>query len=67
MEPQIIILGGTMPELIITRLVRELGHKLNSLFDPNRPKMMLATSSMVVQSASRGAAMLPLHQAINEK
>ncbi|EHJ0335994.1 hypothetical protein KAB67_000744 [Salmonella enterica] len=45
----------------------ELGRKLNSLPDPNRPKMMLATSSMVVQSASRGAAMLPLYQAINEK
>ncbi|ECN5336783.1 ROK family transcriptional regulator [Salmonella enterica subsp. enterica serovar Give] len=66
-DPQIIVLGGAMPGLIITRLVRELNQTLHSLLDPNRPRMRLAASSMGAQSASRGAAMLPLYQVINEK
>ncbi|MFT2603540.1 sugar kinase, partial [Escherichia coli] len=65
-DPQIIVLGGVMPKPIISRLVEELNQRLETRFDPNRPRVRLAASSMGVQSASRGAAMIPLYQVINE-
>ncbi|VUS42690.1 ROK family transcriptional regulator [Klebsiella spallanzanii] len=65
-DPQLIVLGGAMPKPIISRLVQELNHRLQTKLDPNRPKVMLAASSMGALSASRGAAMIPLYQVINE-
>ncbi|EBF8126945.1 ROK family protein [Salmonella enterica subsp. enterica] len=65
-DPQIIVLGGAMPKPIISRLVQELNQRLETRLDPNRPKVKLAASSMGAQSASRGAAMIPLYQVINE-
>lgn len=65
-DPQLIVLGGAMPKPIISRLVQELTLHLQTKLDPNRPKVMLAASSMGALSASRGAAMIPLYQVINE-
>lgn len=65
-DPQLIVLGGAMPKDILNRLVREISLRLEILLDPYHPKVMLAASSMGSQSASRGAAMIPLYQAINE-
>lgn len=65
-DPQLIVLGGAMPKPIISRLVQELTLHLQTKLDPNRPKAMLAASSMGALSASRGAAMIPLYQVINE-
>ncbi|EDJ8881089.1 ROK family protein [Salmonella enterica] len=65
-DPQIVVLGGAMPKPIISRLVQELNQRLETRLDPNRPKVRLAASSMGAQSASRGAAMIPLYQVINE-
>ena len=65
-DPQLIVLGGAMPKPIISRLVQELTQRLQTKLDPNRPKVMLAASSMGALSASRGAAMIPLYQVINE-
>lgn len=65
-DPQLIVLGGAMPKPIISRLVQELNQRLQTKLDPNRPKVMLAASSMGALSASRGAAMIPLYQVINE-
>lgn len=65
-DPQLIILGGAMPKLIISRLVQELNQRLQTKLDPNRPKVILVASSMGALSASRGAAMIPLYQVINE-
>ncbi|VGD21469.1 ROK family transcriptional regulator [Klebsiella pneumoniae] len=65
-DPQIIVLGGAMPKPIISRLVQELNQRLETRLDPNRPKVKLAASSMGALSASRGAAMIPLYQVINE-
>lgn len=61
-DPQIIVLGGAMPKPIISCL----GMRLETRLDPNRPEVNLATSSMGAQSASRGAAIIPLYQVINE-
>lgn len=66
-DPQIIVLGGAMPKPIISRLVQALNQRLETRLDPNRPKVKLAASSMGAQSASRGAAMIPLYQVINEE
>lgn len=65
-DPQLIVLGGAMPKPIISRLVQEISQRLNTCLDPERPKVTLAASSMGAESASRGAAMIPLYQVINE-
>lgn len=65
-DPQLIVLGGAMPKPIISRLVQELNQRLQTQLDPNRPQVRLAASSMGALSASRGAAMIPLYQVINE-
>ncbi|EKD9650862.1 TPA: sugar kinase, partial [Escherichia coli] len=64
-DPQIIVLGGAMPKPIISRLVQELNQLMEACLDPNRPRVKLAASSMGAQSASCGAAMLPLYKVIN--
>lgn len=64
-DPQLIVLGGAMPKSIICRLVRELSQRLEARLDQGRPKVALGASSLGAQSASRGAAMIPLYQAIN--
>lgn len=66
-DPQLIVLGGAMPPPIISRLVQDINKSIEIHIDPNRPKVKLAASSMGAQSASRGAAMLPLYQVINEE
>ncbi|MCP6019634.1 sugar kinase, partial [Klebsiella pneumoniae] len=43
-DPQIIVLGGVMPKPIISRLVEELNQRLETRFDPNRPRVRLAAS-----------------------
>jgi len=66
-DPQLIILGGAMPKLVIDRLVRELTVRLDNRLDSNRPRVRLATSVMGAESASYGAAMIPLYHVINHK
>ncbi|EOY8379382.1 TPA: sugar kinase, partial [Escherichia coli] len=43
----------------------ELNQLMEACLDPNRPRVKLAASSMGAQSASCGAAMLPLYKVIN--
>lgn len=66
LDPQLIVLGGAMPKPIISRLAQEISQRLDVRLDPNRPKVAIKASSMGAQSASRGAAMIPLYQVINE-
>lgn len=65
-DPQLIVLGGAMPKPIINRLVQEIRLCLQAWLDPRRPQVTLAASSMGAQSASHGAAMIPLYQVMNE-
>lgn len=65
LDPQLIILGGVMPKAILTRLVQQLSTQITTLVHPERPCPRLACSSMGAESASRGAAMIPLYQTIN--
>ncbi|OUE53957.1 hypothetical protein AZ003_002864 [Citrobacter freundii] len=65
LDPQLIVLGGAMPKPIISRLAHEISQRLVVRLDPNRPMVLLKVSSMGAQSASRGAAMIPLYQVIN--
>lgn len=66
LDPQLIILGGVMPKPIINRLVADLSRQIATRIDQPRPKPRLVCSSMGAESASWGAAMIPLYQIINQ-
>lgn len=65
LDPQLIILGGSMPQLITKRLVQDIELYLDQRLDKERPRVKLTHSNMGAESASWGAAMLPLYQIIN--
>ncbi|WP_037384602.1 ROK family transcriptional regulator [Serratia sp. DD3] len=66
-DPQLIVLGGAMPQPVLARLVQAINQRLAIKLDPHRPKVRLVASSMGALSASHGAAMIPLYQVINEE
>ena len=55
-----------MPKTITERLTEVLTQRLDARLDPDRPKVRLANSPMGAESASWGAAMIPLYQVINQ-
>ncbi|WP_151994467.1 ROK family transcriptional regulator [Buttiauxella massiliensis] len=67
LDPQLIILGGAMPKAITQRLVNTVTQRLELRLDPERPKVRLVSSPIGVESASWGAAMIPLYQVINQR
>lgn len=66
LDPQLIIFGGVMPASIINRLVAQLSKDIDKFINSDKPKPRLACSSMGAESASWGAAMIPLYQIINQ-
>ncbi|AEX53579.1 ROK family transcriptional regulator [Rahnella aquatilis] len=66
LDPQLIILGGAMPKAITERLAETLTQRLDARLDPDRPRVRLVSSPIGAESASWGAAMIPLYQIINQ-
>lgn len=64
-DPQLIIIGGTMPQTITARFACDLSTNLIKTLDPVRPKARIVASVIGSESASLGAAMLPLYQVLN--
>ncbi len=66
LDPQLIVLGGSLPVSITQPLADKLSQRLDTRLDASRPRCRLASSPLEAESASLGAAMLPLYQMINQ-
>ncbi|EDS2151265.1 ROK family transcriptional regulator [Salmonella enterica] len=64
-DPELIILGGAMPSAILSKLSDILTERVDQRLDAERPKATIVPSRMGADSASRGAAMLPLYNVLN--
>lgn len=66
LDPQLIIVGGAMPNVITERMAKDVTVGLKSRLDPDRPLVKVRHSKIGSESASLGAAMLSLYQVINQ-
>lgn len=64
-DPELIILGGVMPSAILSKLSEVLTERVTQRLDTERPKVTISPSRMGADSASRGAALLPLYNVLN--
>ncbi len=66
LDPQLIVLGGALPESLTQRLADALNERVDTVLDPVRPRVRIARSPNGAESASLGAAMLPLYRTITD-
>ncbi|HHQ5723320.1 TPA: ROK family protein [Klebsiella variicola subsp. variicola] len=66
-DPELIIIGGAMPKEATSRLVGEMALRLDRNLNPHQPRARIVSSPMGAESASYGAAMLPLYRVINQE
>jgi len=67
LDPQIIILGGRMPPSVLQIIVDTVNENIGAKLDEFKPTSTLVVSKMGIESASWGAAMIPLYQILNSE